>query len=204
MLVQDTLTGALHEVPEVAGYGYYGEPAETMGEVYDGFGNPRRFPAVPCAARRQGLPGYRTCCPGSPRRFPVSGNSSTDSCLVAERLLPRRPCKPCRLRRAFLQAFRRGFPGLPGLPGVPGAPGFPGMGFQPQIPGQLPPGWMRPPVPYTGLAPRRRYMRCVSWPGPPGLVPTSAAMTPQPAQAAIVAAATAPLGRRGFRVRRRR
>ena len=41
MLVQDTLTGALHEVPEVAGYGgfgYYGEPAETMGEVYDGFG----------------------------------------------------------------------------------------------------------------------------------------------------------------------
>jgi len=62
---------------------------------------------------------------------------------------------------------------------------------------------MRPPNPYTGLAPRRRYMRCVSWPGPPGLVPVSAATTPQQAaQAAVVAAATAPLARHRFRRRR--
>jgi hypothetical protein len=42
MLVQDTLTGYLHEVPDSQAYGaYLGELPDPMGEVaYDGFGNP--------------------------------------------------------------------------------------------------------------------------------------------------------------------
>src|SRR5215470_14555694 len=46
MLVQDTLTGALHEVPEYGeapDFGYYGEAIDPLGEVYDGFGNPVGF-----------------------------------------------------------------------------------------------------------------------------------------------------------------
>ena len=189
MLVQDTLTGALHEVPEVAGYGYYGEPAETMGEVYDGFGNPVGFLPFLAPLAAKVLPGIAKAIPGVGQ--------------LVNRFLPGGGAAPPTQAMQAMQTppgFPPGFPGLPG--GLPGAPGFPGMGFQPQIPGQLPPGWMRPPVPYTGLAPRRRYMRCVSWPGPPGLVPTSAAMTPQPGQAAVVAAATAPFPRRRFRRRR--
>ena len=42
MLVQDTLTGYLHEVPDSQDYGaYLCEPPDQMAEVaYDGFGNP--------------------------------------------------------------------------------------------------------------------------------------------------------------------
>jgi hypothetical protein len=58
--------------------------------------------------------------------------------------------------------------GLPQLfrPGFP--PGFP-------FPGQIPPGWVRPPVPYTGIQPRRLYLRCSTWRGDPGYVPGVAA-----------------------------
>ncbi len=46
MLVQDTLTGYLHEVPDSQAYGaYLGELPDQMGEVaYDGFGNPLNPP----------------------------------------------------------------------------------------------------------------------------------------------------------------
>jgi len=193
MLVQDTLTGALHDVPEVSGYGYYGEP-DNVGELYDGFGNPVGFLPflAPLAAKL--LPAISNVLPGIAKAIPGVGN-------LIGGLLPGGGAQ---------QMMPPGLPGLPGLPpGLPGLPGFPGlpgpgMGFTPQMPGQFPPGWMRPPMPYMGLAPRRRYMRCVSWPGPPGLVPTSAAMTPQPqpGQATLVATATAPYPRRRFRRRR--
>jgi hypothetical protein len=201
MLVQDTLTGALHDVPDAAGYGYYGDPADTMGELYDGFGNPVGFLPflAPLAAKL--LPAISNVLPGIAKAIPGVGQ------LVggllpggggAQQMMP--PGLP------GLPGLPPGLPGMPGMPGFPGLPGLPGpgMGFQPQMPGQFPPGWMRPPMPYTGLAPRRRYMRCVSWPGPPGLVPTSAAMTPQaqPGQATLVATATAPFPRRRFRRRR--
>ena len=39
------------------------------------------------------------------------------------------------------------------------------------MPPAIPTGWIRPPLPYTGLGPRRLYMRCSVWPGPRGLVP---------------------------------
>src|SRR5262249_14379703 len=41
-----------------------------------------------------------------------------------------------------------------------------------------PSGWIRPAVPYTGLGPRRVYMRCATWLGPKGLVPRWAAQMP--------------------------
>ena len=196
MLVQDTLTGALHDVPDVAGYGYYGEPADTMGEVYDGFGNPVGFLPflAPLAAKL--LPAESNLLPGIAKAIPGVGQ-------LVGGLLPGGGAPPPVPGLPGLPGLPPGLPGMPGFPGFPGLPG-PGMGFTPQMPGQFPPGWMRPPMPYTGLAPRRRYMRCVSWPGPPGLVPTSAAMTPQPqpGQATVVATATGPFPRRRFRRRR--
>jgi hypothetical protein len=206
MLVQDTMTGALHEVPEFAGYAeppeygygyygeepdfaYYGDEAEPVGEIYDGFGNPVGLPFLapiagalaPLAAKvlpgiaAQALPAVSRMLPGIARAVP--GVSQ-----LVGGLLPRPPMP------APLPAMASMMPRLP-LP-------FPQMGPPP-----IPPGWMRPPVPYQGLAPRRRYMRCVSWPGPPGLVPVSAAQA-QPASAAIIAAAQGPIRRRRFRRRR--
>ncbi len=35
-------------------------------------------------------------------------------------------------------------------------------------------GWVTPALPYTGTMPRRMYLRCSVWPGPPGMVPTFA------------------------------
>ena len=68
-------------------------------------------------------------------------------------------------------------------------------------------GWRRPPLPYTGLGPRRLYMRCAVWPGPKGLVPAYAAQMPAAAiqQAAQMAAQRAAgMVRRRRRRRRRR
>lgn len=111
-----------------------------------------------------------------------------------------------------------GAPALPGLPGIPGIPGignllqrlggrlpFPGMPAPP-----IPPGWIRPASPYTGLGPRRMYMRCAVWPGPAGLVPAHAAtmapaLPPGPGVplAPIPGAPGAPMMRRRRRMRRR-
>jgi hypothetical protein len=200
MLVQDTLTGALHEVPDVAGYGgygYYGEPAETMGEVYDGFGNPVGLLPFLAPFAAKVLPGIAKAIPGIARAIPGVGN-------LIGRFLPGGAAPPMQQAQQMAQQAAQQMANPLGLPGgFPGMPGFPGMGFRPPL--QAPPGWMQPPSLYTGLQPRRRYMRCVSWPGPPGLVPTSAAMTPPgpvPGQAAVVAAATAPFPRRRFRRRR--
>src|SRR6476646_8503472 len=44
MIVQDSLTGALHQVPDqFAGYGGYADYGDV---VYDGYGNPLGFPPL--------------------------------------------------------------------------------------------------------------------------------------------------------------
>jgi hypothetical protein len=93
------------------------------------------------------------------------------------------------------------FPGMPFSPSLSTlAPAFSSMFRPPQIPS----GWMRPQLPYTGLGPRRMYMRCAVWPGPRGLVPQHAAnMLPgmQPGQPGTPALPGLPGG--GGRMRRR-
>jgi hypothetical protein len=157
MLVQDTLTGALHDVPDVTGYGFYGEPADTMGELYDGFGNPVGFLPflAPLAAKL--LPAISNVLPGIAKAIPGVGQligGLLPGGGGAQQMMP--PGLP------GLPGLPPGLPGLPGMPGFPGLPGLPGpgMGFQPQMPGQFPPGWMHPPMPYTGL--HRAAATCVA------------------------------------------
>src|SRR3972149_5492945 len=228
MLVQDTLTGYLHEVPDgqLSEWGY-GEFPEHMGEVvYDGFGNPVGLPFL--------APIASALAPMAMKALPA----------LASRFLPAAARLFGRARRALppgvvsqlapaAQAFRQALPGaiqqfapaaqafqqaLPGVmtqlfPGAGGgeagfAEGPSPMAMRP-VGRPFPPGWIPRPHPYTGLRPRRFYMRCLAWPGPRGLVPVSAAQAPAAAIAPPAAAAAAPqaaamrlMGRRRFRRRR--
>ena len=124
MLVQDTLTGALHDVPDVAGYGYYGEPADTMGELYDGFGNPVGFLPflAPLAAKL--LPAISNVLPGIAKAIPGVGQligGLLPGGGGAQQMMP--PGLP------GLPGLPPGLPGLPGMPGFPGLPGLPGPGM---------------------------------------------------------------------------
>jgi hypothetical protein len=64
-------------------------------------------------------------------------------------------------------------------------------------------GWNRPQLPYTGLGPRRLYMRCAVWPGPRGLVPAHAASMPPGAWPGQPGAPGMPVPYGGGRRRRR-
>jgi hypothetical protein len=191
--------------PEGGGQGIPGG-AEEMGEVvYDGFGNPvgifpglNPFKAIGSAVRKVG-----SLVP-SPLRGLVGGGgfpgiplphqllASIANRIGAQRRLIQsyrmsgRPVPPAILQN--LQGLLARYRGLR-------SGGFPGRGRTP-----WPLGWIRRPLPYTGLGPRRIYMRCAVWPGPRGLVPAHAA-TMQAAVAAQQAAAMG--GRRGRRRRRR-
>lgn len=188
MLVQDTLTGYLHEVPDYPlsepEFAEYYEPEfaeypEQMGEVvYDGLGNPVGFlPFIPkiAALASKALPMITSALPQVGR-------------LVGGLFRPPAPGAPA--------------PG-PALPGLPFRPPMPGLPFR--LP--IPPGWTRPLSPLMARAPMRRYMRCSVWPGPPGLVPISAAQPPVPPVAppgVVPPPPAAGMGRRRIRFRRRR
>jgi hypothetical protein len=218
MLVQDTLTGYLHEVPDSQAYGaYLGELPDQMGEVaYDGFGNPVGFAFLaPLAAKfaprvLKALPGIFRGVRGAIRRFvPVAR--------AVQGALPRAIQQFAPAAQAFqqalpgvvqqfapvAQAFQQPPPGAMEQP-MP-APG--GEGEFAEVPYPMPttafrrpppPGWIPRPSPYTGLRPRRAYMRCLVWRGPGGLVPAQAAQTPP---GALVPPATA--GARRMRRTRR-
>src|SRR5262245_42921278 len=154
MIVQDNQTGALHEVPDqLSGYGDYGEV------VYDGLGNP--------VGRLSGIFDTIGNLVGSvakavPGLAPAIGSlvPGVGAMGLLSNLLPGSAPAP---------AAPPGFPPIP-VPQVPGAPAFPsapGCPFRPPCPT----GWVHPPLPYTGLGPKRLYMRCAVWPGPHGLVP---------------------------------
>src|SRR4051812_35546232 len=57
---------------------------------------------------------------------------------------------------SLANALRRFAPGVPPRPIRPFAP---------------PVGWVTAALPYTGVQPRRMYLRCSAWPGPAGMVP---------------------------------
>jgi hypothetical protein len=211
MLVQDTLTGYLHEVPDAQLYEpEYAEYPEPMGEVvYDGFGNPVGLPflaplaakalpilasrLVPAAARA--LPGIVRGAKGAIRRFLPFARR-------VRRAMPRAIQQFAPVAQAFqqsvpgaiqqfapvAQAFQQPPPGAmqQPMPAPSGEDEFAEVPYQlPMAPFRppyqrppIPPGWIPRPSPYTGLQPRRLYMRCLTWRGPGGLVPAQAAQTP--------------------------
>jgi hypothetical protein len=253
MLMQDSLTGYLHEVPngpygEVAydGFGdpvsYFGrrrrrrapEPApqaapppmpmppeglgpeggeempggEEMGEVaYDGLGNPIGWsPFEPFKAIGKAVGGALTTpfralqSVGRATGLPIPGAALP----FAAGLLPFLAQRLAAHRRAIQQHQMAGRPVPPAL-----TQSFQNILAQlrrARMPGRRrwPLGWMRAPLPYTGLGPRRLYMRCAVWPGPKGLVPRYAALMPAAAQAAQMAAQRAAATSRRRRRRRRR
>jgi hypothetical protein len=180
MLVQDTLTGYLHEVPDSQVYGaYLGELPESMGEnqvLFDGFGNPVGLPFLapiasalaPIAAKA--LPTIASrIIPAATRALPGLVRSVTGA---VQRIVPTAAQAITGAAQSMAPAIAAGAMQAGLAPA-----GFPTVSPMPFRP-PLPPGWIRPPVPYTGAAPRRAYLRCSVWPGPQGLVPSQAAAMP--------------------------
>jgi len=184
MIVQDSQTGALHEVPDqFSGYGDYGEQV-----VYDGLGNP--------VGQLSGIfDDIGKFVKGAVSAIPVVGP-------LVSGLLPGGAAAPPIPSLPQLPLPTGLLPGLPPWfrpmsPPMP-APGFPA--FRPPWPA----GWVRPPLPYTGLGPKRLYMRCAVWPGPRGLVPGYAQnLPPQPVPVVPPQALPYMGGRRHHRRRRR-
>lgn len=158
---------------------YYGSPGyapgyaetEPVGEVvYDGLGNPVGFlPFLPAIAS--------AAAPLLSRALPAVASAAAP-------LLN-------RAAQAVGSFFRPPMPPPPSVaaPAIPPPPlPFPSPQYPSPfpIPGQHPTpwplGWVRRPLPYTGLGPRRLYMRCAVWPGPQGLVPEYAAQMTPPQQ----------------------
>ncbi|HYT56112.1 MAG TPA: hypothetical protein VEQ38_15510 [Verrucomicrobiae bacterium] len=262
MLMQDSLTGYLHEVPDLA-------EAEPYGEVaYDGFGNPvgffgrrrrrRRAPepapqaAPPAPMPPEGALGPEMGpeggeeMPGGEEMGEVAydgfGNPIGFSLLSPFKAIGKAVGGALTTPFRLLQSAGRALPGLPfpgrgiALPGLvlpalmsrlaaqrrliqqhrmSGRPVPPALlqNYQ-RLLGQYrsartrrqrwPLGWRRPPLPYTGLGPRRVYMRCAMWPGPKGLVPAYAAQMSAAAIQQMAAQRAAAMGRRRRRRRRRR
>jgi len=153
MLVQDALTGALHEVPEGALYGDpYGEYPEQLGEpVYDGLGNPVGFSFLAPLASAL-LPKVASIIPS-----------------IASKVLP-------QVGRIVGSLTGMAPPAAPPVAPVMAPPPV----VRTVAPAVPPPGWIPRPVPFTGQPGRRMYMRCAVWHAPGGLIPAFAAQ-PYPA-----------------------
>jgi hypothetical protein len=182
MIVQDTQTGAFHQVPDqLSGYGDYGDQT-----VYDGYGNPIGQLAGIFDDIGRAVRGAVSAIPGI---GPMVSNLLPGGAMGP----PVPPTPPLPFPTA---AGPVPVPSMP-MPGFPPAPGVP---FQPP----WPTGWVRPPVPYTGLGPRRVYMRCAVWPGPRGLVPEFAQNLPPQALPGVPPQALPFMGGRRHRRRHRR
>ncbi|HXW06497.1 MAG TPA: hypothetical protein VD833_14770 [Vicinamibacterales bacterium] len=193
MLVQDGLTGYLHEVPDPQLYEY--------DEVYDNLGSPvGLFPAI-AAALPALAPALGKILPGVARAIAPAASNLIRSALPAVAGAAAGPAAGF-VRQALPAVAGAAAPLAAGLVGSLAArPGYPPP---PMGPLPVPAGWTRPPAPYAGLRPRRVYLRCGLWPGEPGLVPIFAANTPPPAvtPAPAVAVTTAAPARRVVRRRR--
>ena len=189
MLVQDTLTGAVHEIPQSQLYeADYAESPDQMAEgqiLYDGLGNPVGFSFLKKLAKRALRAATQLAPVASLLPIPGAGLITQ----AAQRVLP-----------GVISKLGDGYYGE----AVPVQP-VPAQAMQP-----LPPGWIPRPSPYLGTKGRRMYLRCVSWRGPKGLVPAVAAQA-QPAPAVVaqpvptgpVVMQPAVMGRRFARRRRR-
>ena len=209
MLYQDRL-GVLHEIPDSQVYGLgFAEYPYGVGEgqiIYDGLGNPvGAWPFSNIAKSIGGL--VSKALPVVSSFIPGGSLISKAIPAIAAGMVPGSP-RPQSAPAALMSPGAGSPVPLPapmqmGPTGMPMQMGPTGMPMPPAIPT----GWMRAPLPYTGLGPQRLYMRCAVWPGPRGLVPAIAAQAPVvPAQAAAAAAAqtAARLVRRPPPRRRRR
>jgi hypothetical protein len=181
MMVHDQLSGYVHEVPDA-------QMGPALGEVvYDGLGNPvgwNPFSAIRNVVRGAGNL-VRNVVGGAANAAALPFNMLGTGINTAGRLI------------GGLLPGRPGYtpPGMPAPYPTPGGTMYP---YQPPYGMPRPPaGWSRPSLPYTGLGPRRMYMRCAVWPGPQGLVPNHAANMPPGFPGAMA-------GRFGGRRRRRR
>jgi hypothetical protein len=223
MLYQDRL-GILREIPDsqVYGLGFAEYPYGESQIVYDGLGNPvGAWPFSNIAKSIGGLvskalPAVASFIPGGSlisQALPALAQGMAPSPAVpqpAPTALPQ-PAPAALMSPGALSPMPVPLPSPPigpsGMPMQMGPTGLPvGPTGMPFMPPAIPTGWIRPPLPYTGLGPRRLYMRCAVWPGPSGLVPEIAAQAPAaPAQAAAAAAAQTAMGlMRRRRVIRRR
>jgi hypothetical protein len=214
MLVQDTLTGYIHEVPDSQLYETnYGESPEQMAEgqmVYDGLGNPvgflkslKRFasrlaPIVSQLAPFVPIPGVAALTQVAQRALPSLVQRLAPT---AQRLVRGLPAGVAQQFAPVAQAFQQPMPAV--VPTVTPPPpaqatpaesveGYYGEAVGPAVPGRpvarpLPPGWIPRPSPYHGRKGRRVYLRCVAWPGQKGLVPAFAAQAPTVAPVATPA-----------------
>ena len=202
MLVHDQYSGYIHEVPDHL----YG-----LGEVYDGLGHPLGLPFLsalaPLASRL--LPALAPIV----SRIPGVGNLVGGALQNVGKLtqgagnvIGQAAQLPFNVAGQGISATGQALANLPGMPGF--APPLPGAPFMPGgMPRPWPLGWIRPSLPYTGLGPRRLYMRCAVWPGPQGLVPGNAAnMSPgtQPGIPGFPVATAMPILASPFRGGRRR
>jgi hypothetical protein len=199
MLYQDRL-GILREIPDsqVYGLGFAGSPYGESQIVYDGLGNP--VGAWPFSNIAKSIGGLVSKALPAVASF-IPGGSLISQALpaLASGMAP----SPAAPQPAPAALMSPGGPsplpipqpappiGPAGIPMQMGPTGMPiGPTGYPMMPPAMPTGWIRPPLPYTGLGPRRLYMRCAVWPGPSGLVPEIAAQAPAaPVQAAAAAAA---------------
>lgn len=181
MLIHDQYSGYMQEVPDhLAG--------NALGEVvYDGFGNAVGW--NPFDTIRQAVSGVGNLVRGAVQG---AGNAVGQAAQMPFNMLGRGVNMLGQGVNAAGQAIQGLFPGMPGQPspqpGAPypfptqGGPMFPQAPYRPPMMGGYPRpwplGWMRSPLPYTGLGPKRLYMRCAVWPGPQGLVPSFAANMP--------------------------
>src|SRR6516165_2157562 len=174
MLVQDMLTGAVHEVPESQLYeADYAEGPEQMAEgqmLYDGLGNPVGFSFLKKAFRAATklaplasllpVPGAGLLTQAAQRALPGIIRQLAPAARRLQRVLPPGVVQQfAPVAQAFQQAVPAAAP--PGTVGgfygeaVPAEP-MPAQAM-PAQPLQPPPGWIPRPSPYLGTKGRRVY-----------------------------------------------
>ena len=212
MLVQDTLTGYLHEVPdselqEADLEEYPGSMGESQ-MVYDGLGNPVGFLKwVKKAVKKVGGVAKRLAPVAS--LLPIPGAGFLPQAIQAARRYLPGAVRAAQQYAPLARRVRRYLPSpiqqhiqryapiaqraaqswAPGLSEDIDGYAYYGEvapGVAPRPMGPPPPGWMPRPSPYQGRKGRRVYLRCAMWPGPKGLVPKYAAQSPAVATTPVV------------------